>query len=124
MNKTIFSSILFCMLLILCFINKRIIRNISSTSIEYVNNIKSSNLENENKKKKFYEFKDYWNTKSQTLNMLIHHDTIDKIDEQISELESAIEYGNKENISKNINNISEMLDYTIKMDSLTPENIL
>ena len=124
MNKTIFSSILFCMLLMLCFMNKRIIRNISSTSIEYVNNIKSSNLENENKKKKFYEFKDYWNTKSQTLNMLIHHDTIDKIDEQISELESAIEYGNKENISKNINNISEMLDYTIKMDSLTPENIL
>ena len=124
MNKIIFSSILFCVLLIICFINKKIVKNISFTSIEYLNNIKSSNLENKSTERTFYEFKDYWSKKSQTLNMLIHHDTIDKIDEQISELESAIEYKNKENISKNVNNISDMLDSTMKMDSLTLENIL
>ena len=124
MKKIIISSVLFFLLLILCFVNKRIVKNVSLTSIEYVNCIKSSNSENENMEKIFYEFKNYWNKKSKTLSMIIHHDTIDKIDEQISELESAIEYENEENISKNANNISNMLDSTMKMDNLTLENIL
>ncbi len=120
MNKIRVSTILFLILLILCFVNKKIVKNICFTSIKYVNNIKTSNQEN----KSIDEFKNYWNKKSQVLNMLIHHDTIDKINEKISELESAIEHNDEENISKNVNTISEMLDSTTKMDNLTLENIL
>lgn len=124
MNKIRVSIILFLILLILCFVNKKIVKNISSSSVEYMNNIKISSRENKDTEKALNEFKNYWTKKSQILNMLIHHDTIDKINEQISELESALEHNNKENISKNVNTISEMLNSTTKMDDLTLENIL
>lgn len=124
MNKIRVSITLFLVLLILCFVNKKIIKNISSSSIEYMNSIKISSQENKDIEQTLNEFKNYWTKKSKILNMLIHHDTIDKINEQISELESAMEHNNKENISKNVNTISEMLNSTTKMDDLTLENIL
>ena len=107
MKKIIASIFLLLFMISICIINMNIITNISHKSIEYTDKIielNNSDMKHEEELAKVYqEFEEYWNKKSNLLSMLIYHDPLDEITEQISKLSVSLQYNEKFKISESLN---------------------
>ena len=126
MNKIKISIFLFSIILGLCFFYLRFIKNITSTSANYVNQIEvqSKNGNIDESQKIYSELNDYWEKKSKILNTLVHHDIIDKISESISKLKVSVYNCELYDVSKVSEKIIMLLDSVVKMDNLSLENLL
>ena len=126
MNKIKISIFLFSIILGLCFFYSRIIKNITSTSANYVNQIEvqSKNGNIDESQKIYSELNDYWEKKSKILNTLVHHDIIDKISESISKLKVSVYNCELYDVSKVSEKIIILLDSVVEMDNLSLENLL
>lgn len=99
MNRLKASGIIAILVLIVCYIGFKNIYTISDQSINYINEINSS--EDRKEISSFYKkFCEYWSKKSKILAMIIHHEHLEDIEQKIAELESSIEENEKFEISK------------------------
>lgn len=102
MNKLKLSSLVISLIILICYFCFFSVQSISKSSECYLEKIE--NLISENKDSEieniFREFEDFWSKKSKILGMIVHHEHLDNIDYEISELSSYVNQKDIQNIEK------------------------
>ncbi len=124
MNKLYISGMILIFIFSICFVGYKIINLIYNESQSFFNEIENCKDDFENSKKIYKDFKKYWNEKSKILGMLVHHEHIDEIEQNISELESGIDEKEFLEVSKSCKCAKSKLENLKKTYEISFENII
>ena len=126
MNKLKLSSLVISLIILICYFCFFSVQSISKSSEYYLEKIE--NLISENKGSEieniFREFEDFWNKKSKTLGMIVHHEHLDNIDYEISELSSYVNKKDIQNIERSCKCTKSRLKNLREASELSIDNIL
>ncbi|MBR0184329.1 MAG: DUF4363 family protein [Clostridia bacterium] len=124
MNKLLCGLIIITATLLLCFASFKTTNSIAKKSIEYIEKIENSADNNKNTEYSTNDFEEFWDKKSKILQILIHHEQIDDIDNEISKLKISAKEKNKFEILKTCNCLKSKFESLEKIDEISIENIL
>lgn len=124
MNKLLCGLIIITATILLCFASFKNTNSISKKSIEYIEKIENSISKNQSIEYSTKEFDEFWNERSKILQILIHHEQIDDINNEISKLKTSAQEKNKFEILKTCNCLKSKFESLGKIDEISIENIL
>lgn len=123
MNKSKLTFILFILIVAICFVNSRLIKNVCSESLDYIDKIENASNLYESEKI-CNDFNEFWNNKKKILSMTTHHDILDEISEQISLEKSCIKFKNQVERAKYLSSCRESIRRLSESDNISLQNIL
>lgn len=124
MNKLFISGIILVIIFSICFIGYKSVNSIADQSQFFLSEIENSK-DNFEKSKEIYEnFKNYWNEKSKILGMLVHHEHLEEIEQDMSELESSLEQKEWSEVDKSCKCAESKFENLKKTYEVSLENII
>lgn len=124
MNKLYISGIILVIIFSICCLGYKSINLISDKSEFFLSEIENKK-ENFMESKEIYEkFKNYWDKNSKILGMLVHHEHLEEIEQNISELESGIEEKEWSEVSKSCKCAKSKFENLKKTYEVSLENII
>ena len=126
MDKLKSSGIILSLIILVCYLGFINVQNISKNSENYLKQIENLVIENNYSEAKntFENFKFFWEQKSKILGIITHHENLDDIENEMSELSSAIIRENSQDIERLCKSAKSRFENLRKTYELTLENIL
>ena len=97
---------------------------ISDKSQSFLNEIENHKEDFENSKKTYENFKNYWDQNSKILGMLVHHEHLEEIEQDISEMESGLDEKEWSEVSKSCKCAKSKFENLKKIYEVSLENII
>ena len=124
MNKLYISGIILVVIFSICYVGYKSVNLISDKSQFFLNEIEDCKEDFSRSKEIYERFKDYWDKNSKILGMLVHHEHLEEIEQDISELESGIEEKEWLEVSKSCKCAKSKFENLKKTYEVSLENII
>ena len=123
MNKLAISGLVFLTTIGICFMSFMTVKNATEKSCQMVENIEDSLGDPLKLEESFEQFNGYWDTKTKTLGMILHHQHLDEINQDVSKLRVAIKNNSEFEIEESCESIKSRIKSTSETDNISLENI-